>query len=88
MRVAIDMISKTSQKFYSMFLKVQDDDGFGIVEILELKQLFDPFSQTVSARLHGGEELQDPGDYPKTDLCFPSGENLPRCWCDPCYQVL
>jgi hypothetical protein len=71
-----------------MFLKVQDDDGFGIVEISELKQLFDPFSKTVSAQLHGGEELQDPVDYQKTDLCFPSGENLPRCWCDPCYQGL
>jgi len=46
-----------------VFLKVQDDDGFGIIEIMELKQLFDPFAKTVCARLHGGEELQDQQDY-------------------------
>ena len=69
-----------------MFLKVQQNDGFGIVEILELKKLFDPFATSVGARLHGGEELQDPQEYPKSDLCFPSGEPLPRCWTDPEYQ--
>jgi hypothetical protein len=71
-----------------MFLKVQDDDGFGIIEIRELKQLFDPFAKTVIARLHGGEELQDEQDYSKKDLFFPSGEPLPLCWCDPRYQSL
>jgi hypothetical protein len=71
-----------------VFLKVQDDDGFGIIEILELKQLFDPFAKTVCARLHGGEELQDQQDYLKKDLSFPSGEPLPRCWYDPLYQSL
>ena len=45
-----------------MFLKVQDDDGFVIIEIMELKQLFDPFAKTFCARLHGGEELQDQQD--------------------------
>lgn len=71
-----------------MFLKVQDDDGFGIIEIMELKQLFDPFAKTFCARLHGGEELQDQQDYLKKDLSFPSGEPLPRCWYDPRYQSL
>jgi hypothetical protein len=70
-----------------MFLKVQDDNGFGIVEVLDLKGLFDPFAKKVNARLHGGEELQDAQDYFKTDLFFPSGESLPRCWCDPGYQI-
>lgn len=70
-----------------MFLKVQEAaSGFALVEILDLKQLFDPFSITVSARIHGGEELQDPKDVSKADLSFPSGELLPRCWCDPGYQ--
>jgi len=71
-----------------VFLKVQDDDGFGIIEIMELKQLFDPFAKTVCARLHGGEELQDQQDYLKKDLSFPSEEPLPRCWYDPRYQSL
>lgn len=69
-----------------MFLKVPEDQGFGLIEILDLKQLFDPFSSTVNARLHGGEELQDRKDYSKSDLIFPSGEILPRCWTDPNYQ--
>ena len=38
-----------------MFLKVQDDTGFGIVEVLDLKGLFDPFVSVVNERLHGGE---------------------------------
>lgn len=69
-----------------MFLKVQDDTGFGIVEVLDLKGLFDPFVSVVKERLHGGEELQDAQDYLKSDLTFPSGESLPHCWCDPEYQ--
>jgi len=63
-----------------MFLKVQDDDGFGIVEVMELKQLFDPFAKTVSARLHGGEELQDQQDYLKKDLSFPSIRVFDYLW--------
>lgn len=69
-----------------MFLKVQDKDGFGIIEVLDLKTLFDPFAQNVSARLHGGEELQEPEEYSKQELYFPSGEPLPRCWLDSAYQ--
>jgi hypothetical protein len=40
----------------------------------------------VQARLHGGEELQDPAAYAKDDLVFPSGEALPRCWVDAQYR--
>ena len=69
-----------------MFLKVQEPDGFGIVEVLDLKRLFDPFTQNIPARLHGGEELQEPQEYSKSELTFPSGEPLPRCWLDPAYQ--
>ena len=50
------------------------------------RQLFDPFDTQVQARLHGGEELQDPQNYAKVDLFFPSGEALPRCWVDSHYQ--
>lgn len=69
-----------------MFLKVRHNDDASLVEVLNVKQLFNPFDARVQARLHGGEELQDPQEYPKTDLFFPSGEALPRCWLNSHYQ--
>jgi hypothetical protein len=42
-----------------------------------------PFQNEVQARLHGGEELQDPQPWPKGELRFPSGEALPSCWLHP-----
>lgn len=51
------------------------------------RQSLAPFITTVPARLHGGEEMQDPQAYAKADLFFPSGESLPRCWLDPHYQL-
>ncbi|UPM50874.1 acetyltransferase [Synechococcus sp. A10-1-5-1] len=67
-----------------MFLKTRDDNS--LVEVMELKQLFDPFAPQVLGRLHAGEELQEPGDLLKSDLIFPSGEPLPRCWLTPHYK--
>ena len=69
-----------------MFLKIHHDDDSSLVEVLDLKQLFDPFAPSIPARIHGGEELQDPQSFAKADLFFPSGESLPRCWLDPHYQ--
>ena len=68
-----------------MFLKVRHDDDASLVEVLDLKQLFDPFATEVNGRIHAGEEMQDPGPVRKADLTFPSGEVLPRCWVDPHY---
>ena len=68
-----------------MFLKVRHDDDASLVEVLDLKQLFDPFATEVNGRIHAGEEMQDPGPVRKADLTFPSGEALPRCWVDPHY---
>ena len=31
------------------------------VEVLDTAELFDPFKDSISGRLHRGEELQDPG---------------------------
>lgn len=63
-----------------MFLRLRNDHDSSRVEVLDLPQLFDPFADRVQARLHGGEELQDPATFLKADLIFPSGEELPRCW--------
>ena len=69
-----------------MFLKVRHNDEASLVEVLNVKQLFNPFDTRVEARLHAGEEMQDPQEYDKVYLFFPSGESLPRCWLDSNYQ--
>jgi hypothetical protein len=68
-----------------MFLKIRNDDDSSLVEVLDLKQLFDPFATEVKARMHAGEEMGDPQAFTKANLFFPSGEDLPRCWVDPHY---
>ena len=69
-----------------MFLKIHQGDDHRLVEVLDLKQLFDPFAAEVLGRYHAGEEMQDPQGMPKARLIFPSGEPLPRCWIDPHYK--
>lgn len=71
--------------FTLMFLKIKHDDESSLIEVLDLKQLFDPFTPSVEARLHGGDELQEPQLYIKLELLFPSGELLPECWIHPHY---
>ena len=66
-----------------MFLK---DSKADLVEVLTLSDLFDPFSKTLVGRYQHGEEAQDPEKFNKTDLSFPSGEDLPRCWVDAHYR--
>lgn len=67
-----------------MFLK--DKNSSDLVEILTLKQLFDPCQGEVRGRYQQGEEVQDPETLKKADLLFPSGEPLPKCWTDPHYR--
>ena len=57
-----------------------------LVEILDVASLCDPCKDVVSGRYHAGEELQEPMDFSKQELSFPSGEGLPRCWTDPKYR--
>jgi hypothetical protein len=67
-----------------MFLK--DKTKGELVEILTLKELFDPFQGEVVGRYQQGEEVQDPEKLKKAELLFPSGEVLPKCWIDPHYR--
>lgn len=69
-----------------MFLKIHHNEDASLVEILDLRQLFDPFAAQVQGRVHAGEEMQDPQAYSKADLVFPSGEPLPQCWRDAAYK--
>lgn len=66
-----------------MYLK---DKSGSLVEVLNMAELCDPCRPSVSGRFHAGEELQEPTDFAKQDLTFPSGESLPRCWLDPNYR--
>ncbi len=59
-----------------------------LIEILSTQELFDPFVLEVMAQSHAGEELQEPEPFLKSELVFPSGEELPRCWIDPDYRHL
>jgi hypothetical protein len=66
-----------------MFLKTKQDGS--LVEVINLAPLVDPFVSHLDGRLHAGEELQEPEQFAKAELLFPSGEPLPRCWMDPAY---
>jgi hypothetical protein len=66
-----------------MFLKTKQDGS--LVEVINLVPLVDPFVRHLEGRLHAGEELQEPEQFAKAELLFPSGEPLPRCWMDPAY---
>ena len=45
------------------------------------------FQAAVPGRFHAGEEMQEPQDFAKSDLVFPSDEPLPRCWIDGSYKT-
>lgn len=67
-----------------MYLK--DKSNGDLVEVMDTNALFDPNVGQIQGRYHAGEEMQDPADFAKSDLIFPSGEALPRCWVDPAYR--
>jgi hypothetical protein len=67
-----------------MFLINQQDGS--LVEVLSLESLFNPSETEIRGRFHAGEELQDEEQFSKSELSFPSGECLPRCWVDSHYR--
>ncbi len=58
-----------------------------IEQVEQVEQLCSPMSDEVIGRQQAGEEEQDWEDFQKTDLVFPSGEELPLCWMDESYQL-
>ena len=68
-----------------MFL--HDEKSGTLVEVLDVKLLFDPTEATIAGRSQHGEEEQDPEEFAKDGLKFPSGESLPLCWLDPDYRT-
>ncbi|MGD2073496.1 MAG: acetyltransferase [Gammaproteobacteria bacterium] len=65
---------------------LRDKKSGDLVEVLDVPAMVDPFSAQLQGRFHAGEELQDPASFDKSDLEFPSGEALPRCWIDASYR--
>ncbi|MCB1877089.1 MAG: acetyltransferase [Chromatiales bacterium] len=67
-----------------MFLK-HTSNGH-LVEVLALQDLFDPHRANVVGRYNVGEEMPEPALFDKSELMFPSGEDLPNCWLDAHYR--
>ncbi len=68
-----------------MFLKDRASDD--LIRVSEIEQLFSPMESEILGRSQAGEEEQDERAIAKSELVFPSGEPLPRCWTDANYQV-
>jgi hypothetical protein len=65
---------------------LQEKETGNLVEILDIQLLIDPNEGSVPAKDQAGQEEQDPEKFAKTNLVFPSGEELPRCWLDANYR--
>lgn len=66
---------------------LRDKHSGDLVEVLDAAALIDPCLAELKGCLHAGEELQDAASFLKSELEFPSGEALPRCWVDPGYRT-
>jgi len=58
-----------------------------LVEIMDEKALINPCQSYVPGRFHAGEEVQAIEQFLKSELTFPSGENMPICWIDAEYKT-
>lgn len=58
-----------------------------LVEVLDAQELINPLKDKIFGKIQSGQEEQEPEEFNKNDLIFPSGENLPRCWLDADYQT-
>lgn len=58
-----------------------------LLEVLSLDNLYDPCQGEIVGRFHCGEEMQEAERFSKSEVIFPSGEPLPRCWLDPNYRA-
>ena len=66
---------------------LRDKQSGDLVEVLDMAAMVDPCIAELQGRFHAGEELQDAAVFIKSNLEFPSGEQLPRCWQDAAYKT-
>lgn len=68
-----------------MLLKLKNSED--LIKVADVDNLVNPAQKVVQGKDQMGQEEQDLADYSKTELSFPSGEDLPRCWYDPDYHT-
>ncbi|MBW4681725.1 MAG: acetyltransferase [Microcoleus vaginatus WJT46-NPBG5] len=68
-----------------MFLK--DKETGSLIKIEDVESLFKPTQQEIEGRDQDGQEEQNTASFKKSQLIFPSGESLPRCWMDADYTT-
>jgi hypothetical protein len=57
-----------------------------LIRVDDVIELMNPLSNYIWGRSQAGEEEQEFTMYAKSELMFPSGEALPRCWLDVNYH--
>ena len=67
-----------------MLLKSKEEDA--LIEINEVDELINPLTEEVKGQVQAGQNEQPPETFKKSDLVFPSGEDLPQCWLDSNYK--
>lgn len=68
-----------------MFLK--DKETGSLIKIEDVESLFKPTQDEIKGRDQEGQEEQNLTSFKKSQLIFPSGESLPRCWMDSNYTT-
>lgn len=58
-----------------------------LAQVDKLSELTDPTAKSVTLHYFAGEEVGEPELVEKSELIFPSGENLPKCWLDSHYRI-
>lgn len=83
-----DVLGMTALREKALRIMFVKDSRTGtLVKISTPEALFDPIQSQVQGQQQAGEEEQPVTSYEKTQLLFPSGESLPKCWTDPNYQM-
>ncbi len=65
---------------------LKDKETGVLLELKDIQALIDPSKSEVLVQSQNGEEEQDPELIQKSNLIFPSHENLPQCWLDANYR--
>ncbi len=65
---------------------LQEKKTGNLIEVNDLVALINPQKSNILGQDQVGEEEQDPEEFEKKNLVFPSGESLPRCWVDENYK--
>jgi len=66
---------------------LKEKESGTLIEIIDVEALLSPSKNEVPGRIQSGQEEQDPENFNKETLIFPSGEILPRCWMDANYTT-